>query len=262
LVWHARFRGEDLYHHIYAWGNDHHPIFKEQCHYGCYLSYLEEYSIKHNIDIIAYALMRGHVHLFIHDRENNISEFMLHLHGEYAKYYNWSSHRVGHVFGERYNNKIVKANEYGIWLTRYIHRQAVKKGMVCDPEDYPWTSYHMYVGMEKNTYIYNAFIIDQFGKGNEASVNYRKFVLGKEDGPIDWSLIERDHHRITESIEEVLKKMNVNVEMFAQVEGRRQREERHNVIKRMVKEHGLKTGEVAKLFNMTRAAVCWIVRKK
>jgi REP element-mobilizing transposase RayT len=260
LVWHARFRGDDLYHHIYAWGNDHHPIFKERYHYQRYLIYLEEYSIKHKVDIIAYALMRGHVHLFIHDREDNISEFMLHLHGEYAKYYNWSSHRVGHVFGERYNNKIVEANEYGMWLTRYIHRQAVKKGIVSDPMEYPWTSYLVYMGMERNPYINNKFIIDQFGKGKEAFKNYRNFVLDNDDGPIDWSLIERDKKNNDEEIEEVIRNLIGNNGATMNPRGLREKRERHQLIKRLIKQHRFRVVDVAKYFKIGKGTVSKIVK--
>lgn len=260
MVWHARFRGEDLFHHIYAWGNDHHPIFKERYHYQRYLSYLEEYSIKHKVDVIAYALMRGHVHLFIHDREDNISEFMLHLHGEYAKYYNWSSHRVGHVFGERYNNKIVDASEYGMWLSRYIHRQALKKGIVKDPIEYPWTSYRMYIGMDRNVYLKNAIIMDQFGSGKEACHNYHNFVMDNDDGPIDWSLIERDQNKQNKKVEEICKKIGVDINDYIHIQGMVKRKKRHELILRLVKEYGFSAADIAKCLNLTKAAISKIMK--
>jgi REP element-mobilizing transposase RayT len=260
MVWHARFRGEDLYHHIYAWGNDHHPIFKERCHYQRYLNYLEEYSTKHKVDIIAYALMRGHVHLFVYDRENNISEFMLHLHGEYAKFYNWSAHRVGHVFGERYNNKIIEANEYGMWLTRYIHRQALKAGIVGDPQHYPWTSYRMYIGEEKNIFLKHEIIIKQFGTGDEAYQKYRDFVLGDNDGPIDWSLIERDQSRSRIGIAEACKQLNTNSESMLNPKGWRERRSRHKLINLLIKEQGYKIVEIARYFKMSKGTVSRIIK--
>ncbi len=79
MSWPVRLKGEDLYHHVYAWGNDRHPIFKQPCHYQQYLTYLEKYSQRFKVDIIAYALMQWHVHLFIHDQQNLISDFMLHV---------------------------------------------------------------------------------------------------------------------------------------------------------------------------------------
>jgi putative transposase len=261
LAWHARFRGDDLFHHIYAWGNDHHPIFKERYHYQRYLSYLEKYSIKHKVDVIAYALMRDHVHLFMHDLENKISEFMLHMHGEYAKYYNWSSHRVGHVFGERYNNKIVEANEYGMWLTRYIHRQALKKGIVTDPVEYPWTSYRIYIGLDRNVYLKNAFIIDQFGSGKEADDNYRNFVMDNDDGPIDWSVIERDQFRKNGKVEEICKNLGIDVDGYRNVQDKAQRKNRNKLILQLLNDYGLKAVEIAEYFNITKSAISHIIKR-
>ena len=103
---------------------------------------LELTARKKTMDIIAYGLMEWHVHLFVYDRNNTIADFMMTLHGEYAQFFNRECHQIGHVFGERYNNKIVANSVYGLWLSRYIHRQAVEAGMTNDPVLYPWTSYN------------------------------------------------------------------------------------------------------------------------
>ena len=57
MKWKKRLCGEDLYHHIYAWGNDRHPVFKEDYHYKKYLQLLKKYANENRIDVIAYALM-------------------------------------------------------------------------------------------------------------------------------------------------------------------------------------------------------------
>ncbi len=93
MAWHPRFCGENLYHHIYVWGNDRYPVFKFEHHYKSYLEFLKRFSKKFAIDVIAYALMEWHVHLFIFDRLNKISVFMENLHGEYAKYFNANTRR-------------------------------------------------------------------------------------------------------------------------------------------------------------------------
>ena len=165
MSWKTRICGGELYHHIYAWGNDRHPVFKDHYHYVHYLQLLKKYSREYRIDIIAYALMQWHVHFFIYDQDNNISIFMHHLHGDYAQFYNRETHRVGHVFGERFQNKIVLVNEHGTWLSRYINRQAVAAKIVSDPKDYPWTSYRIYVGLEKNEFLKHDVIIKQYGDG-------------------------------------------------------------------------------------------------
>ena len=62
-----------------------------------------------------------------------------------------SNERTIHVFGNRFKNKVVDANSYGLWLSQYIHRQVVEAGLVSNPENYEWTSYHTYIGYRKDT---------------------------------------------------------------------------------------------------------------
>jgi REP element-mobilizing transposase RayT len=182
-----RIAGKGLYHPVYAWGNDRHPVFRSDPHYGTYLRLLEKYSSKYGIDVIAYALMEWHVHLFVHDHHEKISKFMNSLHGEYAQYFNEQTKRVGHVFGERFNNKIVQANEYGLWLTRYIHRQAVEAGITNDPKLYRWTSYHIYIGTQPMGFLKPSVIWEQFGDTRQVFKRYEAFVMGTDDGPTDWN---------------------------------------------------------------------------
>jgi len=101
------------------------------------------------------------------------------IHGDYAQYFNRETHRVGHVFGERFSNKVVQVNEYGIWLSRYIYRQPLEAGLVDEPKDYPWTSYRRYLGLEEKDFIKNDLIIQQFGERKEATKNYEILFWAK-----------------------------------------------------------------------------------
>ncbi len=56
MGWKTRLRGENLYHHIYAWGNDRHSVFKDSRHYQKYLLLIAKHARAFNMDIIAYAL--------------------------------------------------------------------------------------------------------------------------------------------------------------------------------------------------------------
>lgn len=189
MAWRTRVSGENLYHHVYAWGNNRQNVFKEIYHYRKYLDLLKKYSSEHTIDIIAYALMQWHVHLFIYDRDNHISQFVFGLHGDYAQYFNKDMNSVGHVFGERFNNKIVDASEYCIWLSKYIHRQPLEAGLVKDPVDYPWTSYRQYLGIENKVFIKNDIVLKQFGGSGDPKtvMQYQEFVMNDNKGPVDWN---------------------------------------------------------------------------
>lgn len=282
MTFKARISGTQLYHHIYAWGNDRHPIFKKGKHYCRYLKLLKEYSLYFKIDVIAYALMEWHVHLFIYDLNNRISDFMRHLHGDYAIFYNRDTKRVGHVFGERFNNKIIQPNNYGLWLTRYIHRQAVEAGLVNDPKDYFWTSYRVYIGLEKeNTFLKPDVILRQFGDGSVAYSNYRDFVMANADGPIDWKktkqMIIGDKYFIEDvqaigvegmvengkiEIEDlVIKELGLDISILLKPEGISQRRLRQGVIIRLAKEYGYSKSEIARAFKMSIMAITKILRK-
>ncbi len=269
MPWKTRICGEDLFHHVYAWGNDHHPVFKEAYHYQKYLRLLVDHSSANQISIIAYALMQWHVHLFIHDNENNISRFMYSLHGEYAQYYNRETHRTGHVFGERFNNKIVQANEYGLWLSRYIHRQPVEAGLVEDPGDYPWTSYRAYIGTNDtsraNTISAVAFkkeiILQHFGIGENAKSRYRDFVMGDDDGPIDW----RDN-KITIAIEhEILNRAmsecGLPKRVLVNPHGMTERLRRQEIILILHSMYGYKARPLARALQMSHSSVVEILKK-
>lgn len=282
MTFKPRTSGVQVYHHIYAWGNDRHPIFKDQTHYERYLRLLSEYSLSYEINAIAYALMEWHVHLFIYDLNDKISDFMRHLHGDYALFYNRNVKRVGHVFGERFNNRIVQPNNYGLWLSRYIHRQAVEAGLVNDPKDYPWTSYRVYIGLERSNFLKPDIILRQFGIGEKARRLYEAFVMGNDDGPIDWKktkqfvIGERDFiedfkdeknigaTRVSNKIaikDLVTDKMGLNWQWLLRPEGIEQRRRRHNLVRKLLEEYGYTKSEVARAFNISVTAVTYILRQ-
>ncbi len=260
MGWKIRMRGENLYHHIYAWGNDRHPIFSEKKHYQKYLSLLSRYSSLFKIDTIAYALMEWHIHLFIFDRLNNVSDFMMKLHGDFAQYFNKDTKRVGHVFGERFNNKIVKPNIYGMWLSRYIHRQPVEASLVADPRDYPWTSYRIYLGLEKRRFLKPEIILDQFGTNNDRFQKYEEFVMSDNDGPVDWSQRVFKIRTGKDLIRIVSQEMGISPPLIANPQGVQARCLRYQAIRLLVNKYGYKGSQVAAAFGLTRAAVTKILK--
>ncbi|MDH4212099.1 MAG: transposase [candidate division WOR-3 bacterium] len=262
MGWIPRICGENLYHHIYAWGNDRHPVFKSVEHYQKYLIMLEEYALCFDVDILAYALMESHVHLFIYDRSKNISVFMMNLHGHYARYYNKINERVGHVFGERFNNKLVLANVYGKWLSRYIHRQATEAGIVEDPADYPWSSYRTYMGLEMKEFVKSNVILEQFGEGESRLREYRAFVLSHDDGPVDWSRRYFTLLEGSELIDYAGRIMNVDRSVLLEPQGIKERHLRHYAIRLLYERYGFKPALLARAFRLSRVAVTGILMRR
>jgi len=279
----SRLKGKRLYHHIYAWGNDRHPVFKDDEHYVKYLEYLGYYGLRYKMQVIAYALMTWHVHLFLFDVSGKLSEFMKSLHGEYAQFFNRVAKRVGHVFGERFNNRIVQPNNYDLWLSRYIHRQPVAAGLINDPKDYQWTSYRAYIGLAPRGFLKPAVILDQFGRGGAASQPYREFVLGVEDGPVNWrkasgsiigeaKFIEEIEESIDDdqddgwSDEDLLKvlsgRLKVKPELLLKPRGLAMRKLRHKAFAILAEQYGLSAARVARMFKVSATAVVKVLKKQ
>jgi putative transposase len=278
-----RLYGEDLYHHIYAWGNNRQPIFVTDKHYKRYINFLEKYGRDNQIEIIAYALMQTHIHLFVHDRSGKVSQFMNSLHGEYAQYFNHVTGRVGHVFGERFNSKVVQANKYGIWLSRYIHLQAVEAGLVTDPSHYAWTSYRRYLGEEPLEFIKPDVVLAQFGNSQRCTSEYAEFVTGTRNEPIDWELgsiavigdteFQRDIQERGSSVdcanmsdEEIFRliaeRFMIEPKLMTTPHGWYEKRLRRKVIRYLVDEIGLKPKRIMKLCHISRMTVQGVFMEK
>jgi hypothetical protein len=204
--------------------------------------------------------MKWHVHLFIFDRMNKIADFMMALHGGYAQYYNRDCSRTGHVFGERYNNKIVMHSLYGVWLSRYIHRQALDAGLVEDPVVYPWSSYQRYMGAEPHGFVKCGIVLDMFGPDLDRIQRYREFVLGADEGPVDWS-----HHRLKirngkPLLEIIAQEFEIDPTTITTPKGRMERMLRRQAAIQLVKKYGLNTYETAKILKMTPSAISKFIK--
>jgi len=70
---------------------------------------------------------------------------MQYLGGSYTSYFNRRHGRSGHLFQGRFQGHLVETAGYFRQVSRYIHLNPVRAGMVSRPQDYPWSSYPGYV---------------------------------------------------------------------------------------------------------------------
>ncbi|MGD8979885.1 MAG: hypothetical protein PVH23_07425, partial [candidate division WOR-3 bacterium] len=197
-------------------------------------------------------------------------------------YFNRMNCRVGHVFGERFNNKVVQANEYGLWLSRYIHRQAVEAGLVRDPKHYQWSSYRAYIGEEPVGFVEPDVILEQFGNDNKRIDRYKAFVLGTANGPIDWDmrslmvvgdsefkqkLGERGTTKEEKSMsnkkicEHITEQFGINLRQFLSPNGWEEKRLRKKIIVHLIEEVGLKPQQIAQLCNISHVTINRALRK-
>jgi putative transposase len=178
------------FYHITARGNERNNIFRDELDKERFLGYLETAVIRYKAVIHVYCLMNNHYHLLLSTPSANLSEIVQHINGAYTVYFNKRHHRCGHLFQGRYKAILVDADEYAGELSRYIHLNPVRAGVVVKPENYPWTSYLYYIGRKKSVrWLTTGWLLSYFGRRPaDAQRAYRVFVETKigipEDNPL------------------------------------------------------------------------------
>jgi REP element-mobilizing transposase RayT len=178
------------FYHVTSRGNEQKDVFKSKRDREKFLEYLASATERYGAVIHAYCLLGNHYHLLLETPEGNLSQIMRHINGAYTTYFNVKRKRAGHLFQGRYKAILVEADEYATELSRYIHLNPVRAGIVAKPEEYQWSSYRSYIGQIKAPdWQKTDFILGYFGKkGTEAGKKYRAFVeelIGQEyDSPL------------------------------------------------------------------------------
>lgn len=161
-------------YHITARGNRKEPIFREKDDYQYYLHLLKKAKQHYPLKLHSYCLMSNHIHLLIETQEHSPSQIIHYTHSLYARYFNSKYKCVGHLFQNRFDDKIIRDIKQLVDTSRYIHLNPVKAGLVKMPENYPWSSYKSFVTSAHDPLIENKAILESFGRGSKSS--YRHYV--------------------------------------------------------------------------------------
>ena len=173
-----RIEYPSAFYHVTSRGNEQKDVFKSQKDREKFLSYLESATERYGAVIHAYCLLSNHYHILLETPAGNLSQIMRHINGAYTIYFNIKRKRAGHLFQGRFKAILVEADEYATELSRYIHLNPVRAGIVARPEEYQWSSYRNYIGQGKTPeWLKTWFILGYFGKRAAlAEKKYRSFV--------------------------------------------------------------------------------------
>ena len=118
-----------------------------------------------------------HVHLALQVADIPLSRVMQSLSQRYTGWINRQRKRRGHLFQGRYKALLIDAEAYLLELVRYIHLNPVRAGVVESVEDYPWSSYHAYLGRKKLTWLTTNWVLAQFSnRRSTARKKFREFI--------------------------------------------------------------------------------------
>jgi len=142
----ARIVIPDLPYHITQRGNYRQDIFEDDEDRLSYLSWIDDYSKKYRLSIIAYCLMDNHVHFIaIPRKEDSLAKVFSISHMRYSQYFNKKKKASGHLWQGRFYSCVLD-EDYLVAALRYVERNPVRAGIVRKPWRWKWSSAGVHVG--------------------------------------------------------------------------------------------------------------------
>ncbi|MBI5622323.1 MAG: transposase [Elusimicrobia bacterium] len=135
-----RVEFDGAFYHVLDRGISKQEIFADEADYLFFLQLMGQAHQRSGFTFHAYCLMPNHYHLLIETPISGLSEGMRRINGLYAQRFNYRHDRVGHLFQDRFKSYVVDTNAYWLSLSRYIHQNPVRAGMVPHPWEYRWSS--------------------------------------------------------------------------------------------------------------------------
>ncbi len=172
-------------HHIMGRGIERTKIFRIDADREDFLNRLAGLCKEGNLIVLAWCLMQNHFHLLVRTGRQSISKSMKKLLTGYVVNFNLRHKRHGHLFQNRYKSVICEDDPYLLELSRYIHLNPLRGGVVGNLEElnnYRWTGHSTIMGRVKRDWQDINTILSYFGRGREAVEKYEQFV--KEGIPL------------------------------------------------------------------------------
>ncbi|HEX6562917.1 MAG TPA: transposase [Chthoniobacterales bacterium] len=163
---------EGGWYHVINRGLEKKQIFPDERANTHFINLLSALPTRFALKIHTYVLMGNHYHLQIETPKANLSQAMQWLNVSYSTWFNRLHRRSGPLFQGRFKAVLHDQDGSALTINRYIHLNPVRvatlgghEGRAAigqtqpDPEmikaraaalNYPWSSYNVYVGNEKN----------------------------------------------------------------------------------------------------------------
>jgi len=184
-------------HHIMGRGIERTTIFRADQDREDFLRRLADLCLGRDLHVYAWCLLSNHFHLLVRTGRQPISRSMRKLLTGYVVNFNLRHKRHGHLFQNRYKSIICEDDPYLLELTRYIHLNPLRAGMVGDVRGlskYRWAGHSAILGRVKREWQDIDTVLGYFGKGRKAVEKYEQYVaegvsLGKRPELVGGGLI-------------------------------------------------------------------------
>jgi putative transposase len=167
-------------HHVMGRGIETSKIFRTRKDREDFIDRLAELCRSGGWAVYAWALMPNHFHLLVRTGKEPLARSMRRLMTGYAINFNLRHKRRGHLFQNRYKSIVCQEDLYLLELTRYIHLNPLRAGLLPDLEAlgrYPWAGHSALTGQMEREWQDTSTIRGYFsGKRREAVRRYKAFV--------------------------------------------------------------------------------------
>jgi putative transposase len=167
-------------HHLMGRGIDGLDIFDNRIDCEDFLKRLQDLCEKKALSVYAWALMSNHFHLLVRTGNLSLSDSMRKILTGYVVNFNRRHKRYGHLFQNRYKSILCEDDPYLLEITRYIHLNPLRAGIVKDLKAlkrYKWCGHSAIIGAIKRPWQDSDTILVYFGKRRRNAIEkYEKFV--------------------------------------------------------------------------------------
>src|SRR3954454_10141583 len=122
----AREKSRSGIYHVMLRGANRQEIFHDDEDCLRFLSIVEKYKMKAEVELYAWCLMGNHVHLLVKEGNESLSTTMKRIGVSFVFYYNEKYQTTGHLFQDRFRSICVISFLNLLNVVRYIHQNPVK----------------------------------------------------------------------------------------------------------------------------------------
>ena len=169
--------GVGVAHHITQRGTDRQKVFYSLRDRRVYLDLLRRFAAEGEVQVLAYCLMRNHIHLVaIPATVASLAIWLRRAHGRYAQYLNARRGRTGHLWQNRYFSCPLEGTH--LWTAlRYVECNPVRARVVGSAEEFSWSSAAAHVGGRDASGLLDM----GFWRENGGADFWRQLIDGEED---------------------------------------------------------------------------------
>jgi putative transposase len=169
-------------HHVMGRGIEGIDIFSQKKDWVDFLNRLKSLCNSKAMSVYAWSLMSNHFHLLIRTGNVPLSNNMRKLLTGYVVNYNRRHKRYGYLFQNRYKSILCEDDPYLLELTRYIHLNPLRAGIVKSIEElnrYPGSGHSVIMGNIRHEWQDSDTILFYFGKRRKKAIEkYEEFIKG------------------------------------------------------------------------------------